>query len=800
MVEDGRLPREVLDVRIEIADPKNPEHGDFACNFAMTASKVAGKNPRELAQMLVDALNSRPLAGERSVSDSESGEWAKDRTPTSSPRLTDSLAREGDRVFDSIEIAGPGFINLTLNPVFVASFVGRVNSLEEGELAKQSPVSAPQKINVEFVSVNPNGPITIGSGRGAAYGSTLCNVLEAAGNTVHREYYINDGVNSEQMRLFAESVRAIVRDLPVPSNGYHGDYVREVANEAQLDSDLWDRLTRESRRELSILQDLNSSIVNEVHERLKSWSSEAASIVDDTEREARAEALRLELVADLELALKHEDLAEVKWQIAESDHGIASELFRQIVMNAAVTFGSLRGHLPTSAFQAFAQTKMIAAQRTALAAFDVNYDTWFSEQSLHDAGMVAAEIEALHSKGIADTELARTKLKLAKGGKLEDVIVESQTAEVNDEGEVDVPPTPSAEGAGGQGVGDDAALESESTSVGGEEPQSITLAPSERGKGIGETLWLRSTKLGDDMDRVLRRKDGRLTYIASDVAYHKDKFNRPAGADKLITILGPDHHGYIGRLTAVVAAMLMQPTEPGAPCEDPLDAKLYRDVNEKAECARALAEAKKRLEVQIYQLVRFMKDGKPAPMRKRDGNIYALIDLMREIGVKLKPEGSEAKQLEAGKDVARFFYLMRSHDTTFDFDLDLAEKQSDENPVFYVQYAHARICSILDKAEGTALSRKGDLTLLTHPKEKALIKRVVDLPNEVARAAEDYGVHRLATYAIELARAFHGFYGDCKVISDDAALTAARLDLCRATKRALQETLNLLGVSAPTKM
>ncbi len=615
LVEQGRLPQEVLDVRIEIADPKNPDHGDFACNIAMSASKVAGKNPREFAEMLVEGVKLNPA-------------------------------------IESVEIAGPGFINLRLNSEFVASYVGTINSLGNNELGKQNTAESPLKINVEFVSVNPNGPITIGSGRGAAYGSTLCSIFEAAGHTVHREYYINDGVNSEQMRLFAESVRALIKGEPVPENGYKGDYVHDVAKELQG-------------------QNLES--------------------------------------------------AEVVVLQKASEH------------------------------------KMIEAQRSALAAFGVNYDTWFSEQSLHDAGTVAVEIKSLAAKGIANTDPTRTKLKLAKGGKIEDVIIESQTADVDDEGEVQL---------------------AEATAE-------------------GETLWLRSTKLGDDMDRVLLRKDGRLTYIASDVAYHKHKFNRPAGADKLITILGPDHHGYIGRLTAVVAAMLLEPSEPGEPCQDEFDAKLYRDENEKAACQKALKEAREKLEVQIYQLVRFMKDGKPAPMRKRDGNIYALIDLMREIGTKLKPEGTEAEQLESGKDVARFFYLMRSHDTTFDFDLDLAEKQSDENPVFYVQYAHARICSILEKA-----GEQGDanLALLTHPKEKTLIKRVADLPNEVSRAAEDYGVHRLTTYAIELARAFHGFYGDCKVISEDAALTAARVQLCEATKKALKETLDLLGVSAPERM
>ena len=626
LIEQGRLPKEVLDVRIEIADPKNSEHGDFACNIAMSASKVAGKNPREFAEMLVEVLSSP------------------------SPQVERGLG--GEDIFDKIEIAGPGFINLTLNSEFVASYVGTINTLGNNELAKQSPVENPLKINVEFVSVNPNGPITIGSGRGAAYGSTLCNIFEAAGHTVHREYYINDGVNSEQMRLFAESVRALIKGQPVPENGYKGDYVHDVAKE---------------------LQGLNL---------------ESAEVVV------------------LQKASEH---------------------------------------------------KMIEAQRSALAAFGVNYDTWFSEQSLHDAGTVATEIDSLVAKGIANTDPTRTKLKLAKGGKIEDVIIESQTADVDDEGEVQ---------------------QAEATAE-------------------GETLWLRSTKLGDDMDRVLLRKDGRLTYIASDVAYHKDKFSRPQNADKLITILGPDHHGYIGRLTAVVAAMLLEPSEQGESCQDEFDAKLYRDENEKAACQKALKEAREKLEVQIYQLVRFVKDGKPAPMRKRDGNIYALIDLMREIGEKLKPEGTEQEKLESGKDVARFFYLMRSHDTTFDFDLDLAQKQSDENPVFYVQYAHARICSILEKA-----GEQGEvnLALLTHSKEKTLIKRIADLPNEVSRAAEDYGVHRLTTYAIELARAFHGFYGDCKVISEDAALTAARVQLCEATKKALKETLDLLGVSAPERM
>ncbi|HMS54581.1 MAG TPA: DALR anticodon-binding domain-containing protein, partial [Fimbriimonadaceae bacterium] len=327
------------------------------------------------------------------------------------------------------------------------------------------------------------------------------------------------------------------------------------------------------------------------------------------------------------------------------------------------------------------------------------------------------------------------------------------------------------------------------------------------------TLWLRSTKFGDDMDRVLRRKDGRLTYIASDVAYHKDKFNRPENADKLITILGPDHHGYIGRLQAVLAAQMLgesqsdvsNPSDRTDPTNLTYQTDLYDSPEEAAACQAALAEARKKLHVQIYQLVRFMKDGKPAPMRKRDGNIYALIDLIDEIGKKVKPSETQEEQRKVGKDVARFFYLMRSHDTTFDFDLDLAERQSDENPVFYVQYAHARICSILKKAEGsmggTPLETTSGTDVLKHPKELELIKKICDLPHEVQRCAEDYGVHRLTTYAIELARTFHHFYDACRVIQEDQPeLTRARLALCTATRDALRSTFKLLGIEAPEKM
>lgn len=592
---------------VDIQDAKSAEFGDYTTNIAMIAAKGFATNPRALGEAIAAEVAKIP-----------------------------GIARA--------EVAGPGFINIWLSPTEI---VGRVQAiLEQGDQFGHVANDQPQRINVEFVSVNPNGPITIGSGRGAAYGSALCNVLEAAGHTVHREYYINDGVNSEQMRLFAESVRSLVEGTEFPEGGYKGDYVQAVADH------------------------LKSGV----------------------------------------------------------DYRIES------------------------------QNLMLAAQRKALTAFGTEFDTWFSEQGLHDAGMVEAEIEHLESSRVADDAPHRNKLKLAKGGKWEDVEIEAQ---VSDEDDAD---------------------------------------------GTGRTLWLRSTKFGDDQDRVLRRRDGRLTYIASDVAYHKDKFNRPANADRLITILGPDHHGYIGRLRAVVAAMLVAeglvPTvDSGEPLTE-LQAKIYKSTAERDTCASATALAEQKLEVQIFQLVRFLKDGKPAPMRKRDGNIYALIDLMREIGSHLKPDADESQQLETGSDVARFFYLMRSHDTTFDFDLDLAQRESDENPVFYVQYAHARICSVLAKAAEQGLQPDiSTLGELNEPRELTLIKKVDDLPFEVLRASQDYGVHRLATYAQELAKSYHSFYDVCRVIQpENPALTGARLALCQATALGLRRCLALLGISAPERM
>lgn len=610
---------------IDIAEPKQDGNGDFTCNFAMVAAKQAGIAPRDLAQKIVSALPENPI-------------------------------------IERVEIAGPGFINIFLSPEALANLVGEILSSLTSPfgLIRAGIEPLKLKVNVEFVSVNPNGPITVGSGRGAAVGSALCNVLEAAGADVHREYYINDGVNSEQMRQFALSVQSFCEGLPFPEKGYKGDYVSEVADQVRARGDFQGQ--------------------------------------------------------------------SVDW------------------------------------YQQVAQELMLARQKTDLGAFGVEFDTWFSEQSLHDKGMVDVAIEALVAKGLADSRPIRTTLKLAKGGVIDEVNLQPQAEAVNDEGET------------------------ESTSAG------------------AETLWLRSTKLGDDMDRVLRRGDGRLTYIASDVAYHQDKFNRPAGCDKLITVLGPDHHGYIGRLRAVVGAINMVPHQAASGSElSEIEALMYGSAAERDACQEALAQAKEKLEVLIFQIVRFLKDGKPAPMRKRDGNIYALRDLIAEIGKTAAPSASDDEQMRIGKDVARFFYLMRSIDTHLDFDIDLATKQSDDNPVFYCQYAHARICSVIRRAKDELGLEPGvqgtDFSLLTHPQEGALIKKLCDLGWEVKRSASDNGLHRLTAYAIDLARLYHHFYDQCRVIdAQNPELSRARLNLCHAVRGGLQAVFRLIGISAPERM
>jgi len=260
-------------------------------------------------------------------------------------------------------------------------------------------------------------------------------------------------------------------------------------------------------------------------------------------------------------------------------------------------------------------------------------------------------------------------------------------------------------------------------------------------------LWFKSTKFKDDKDRVIVRSDGTPTYCLPDIAYHKDKFER--GFDKVIDIWGADHAGDVKRVLGGV---------------------------------KALGYGNK-LKILIHQMVRLIKEGKEVRMSKRAGIYVTLEELVDEVGL----------------DVARFFFLMNSLDTHMDFDLDLAKERSEKNPVFYVQYAHARISSLLRKAKSLKPQTK-NLELLNHPAELNLIRQLVKFPEIIEDTVKDYGVHRLPYYTLKLATSFHDFYEKCRVISDDKELGQARLALVNATKIVLENTLEIMGVSAPEKM
>jgi len=265
-----------------------------------------------------------------------------------------------------------------------------------------------------------------------------------------------------------------------------------------------------------------------------------------------------------------------------------------------------------------------------------------------------------------------------------------------------------------------------------------------------DATWFASTKFGDDKNRVVRKRDGELTYLAPDIAYHQWKFQR--GFDQLINLWGPDHHGYIARVKAAATAL-------GLPAD--------------------------RLTVRIVQLVTLSRQGTPVPMSKRQGEFVTFREVMEEIGV----------------DATRFFFLMRTMESHLEVDLDLAKSQSQENPVYYIQYAHARICSILAKARLPWPARlRTDLGLLQEPEERLLLRCVFHYPTVLQLCAASLEPHGITAYLRKLAESFHVFYTKHRVISEDQARAAARLALVRATRQVLANGLALLGVNAPVRM
>ena len=545
-IADGRLALAEVPV-VELERPRDPSHGDWSTNVALTTAKLAGMAPRALAEM---------LAGD----------------------LTERLGP----VVSAVEIAGPGFINFRLATDVLRDVVSRVRT-ERDRYGAGAPSGT--RVQVEFVSANPVGPMHVGHGRWAALGDSIARILEHQGHEVEREFYINDA--GVQMDIFASSVAARYMDLcgrevEFPENGYRGAYIADIARE-----------------------------------------------IHDAEGETWADA-----------------------EPAARDAHFKEQAYAQVL-----------GHL-----------------KRVLSGMGVEFDVWFSERTLHAAGTVEGAIARLREAGhVYDRD---------------------------------------------------------------------------------DAIWFSSTAFGDDKDRVLKKSDGEYTYFAADIAYHADKYDR--GFDLVIDIWGADHHGYVKRMEAAVAAL----GHPG------------------------------KLEVIIGQMVNLFRNGEVVRMSKRTGEMVTFEDLLDEVGA----------------DAARYFFLRRSTDQSLDFDIALAKQQSADNPVYYVQYAHARICSILRKAAGVEdaddmdalvaalVPADVDLSVLGEDAELALLRALGEFPEVAEAAAVARAPHKLTRYAEDLAASFHQFYTLCRVMSDDSALTAARLAVVDATRIVLEVALGLVGVTAPQRM
>ena len=530
VVKDGTLPE------VQLTVPPKKEFGDFASNFAMQSARALRCNPRVLAQYIVENLDCPYVK--------------------------------------KAEIAGPGFINFYLNPDWVYDMLARI--VEAGENYGNLPKASDEKIQLEYVSANPTGPLHVGHGRGAAVGSALSNLLKAAGYDVEQEYYINDAGN--QMNNLARSVNArylelLGKEIEFPEDGYHGHDIIDTAQR----------------------------IINKYGDRFLQME----------------EAERLE------------------------------------------------------EFKTIAYQEKLAALKEDLERFNVRFDVWFSEKTLHEANKIKEACEILLEKGYMYEQ----------------------------------------DGA----------------------------------------LWLKSTAFGDDKDRVVIRDNGVPTYFAADIAYHANKFGR--GFDRVINLWGADHHGYIARMKAAMQCMGYQPEQ---------------------------------LEILILQMVRLLRDGQEVKMSKRTGQSVTLNELIDEVGT----------------DAARFFFVMRSIDSQLDFDLDLAKKKSNDNPVFYVQYAHARICSIMRQVAevGITVQGKGDYKLLTEPVEVDLIKKLGEYPEMLATAARERAVQQVAHYVYDLAGLFHSAYNQCRILGVNEDLQQARLAMVMAVGHVVRHALSILGVSAPEKM
>ncbi|MCY4088492.1 MAG: arginine--tRNA ligase [Actinomycetia bacterium] len=489
-------------VEAALARPSIEAHGDFATAIAMRLAPALGRSPREIAEELAEGV---PLGG----------------------------------LIESVDVAGPGFLNLHVTPAWYGLALAEV--LDRGEAYGSGSAAEPEHIQVELVSANPTGPLTVGSARNGAYGDSVARLLAFAGHRVEREYYYNDA--GSQIERFRASVEARRRGEEPPEDGYHGDYITEVA---QLDGD----------------------------------------------------------------------------------------------------------PVPT----------MLEQIEATLRRFRIEIDTWERQSKLErDVPAIIDRLETYEAAG---------------------------------------------------------------------------------------ALWIRSTAHGDEKDRVLVRsadRGGLPTYEAADAVYMQRKL--AVGFDRLVYVLGADHHSYVAWLGALASALGTDPA---------------------------------RVEVLIYQLVHVTEQGEAKKVSKRRGDVVLLDELLDEVGV----------------DAARWFLVARGHDQTVDIDVDLAREKTQKNPVYYVQYGHARIAGILRNAGAAEISPEPPAELA--PAERDLVKRLVDFTSVVAEATEHRGPHAIPIYAVRLADDFHRFYQRHRVL--DGAAQAFRLALCLATQRLIARCLDLIGVEAPERM
>ena len=572
LAAEGGWPADIDLSRVVVEPPRDAAHGDMATNAAMVLAKEARAKPRDLAEQIAARLRA-------------------------------------DDLIEAVDVAGPGFINLTLKASAWSDALRTV--LREGASYGRSAIGAAEKVNVEYVSANPTGPMHVGHCRGAVFGDALASLLDFAGYDVTREYYINDA--GAQVDVLARSAYLRYREAlgenigEIPEGLYPGDYLVPVGQ--ALAAEYGDRLLA---------------------------------------------------------------MPEAEW-------------------------------LP--AVRAMAIAMMMAEIKGDLAALNITHDVFFSERSLIETGnnRVTETIDYLRSKG----DIYEGRLPPPKGGPVEDYEDREQTL-------------------------------------------------------------FRATAFGDDVDRPLIKSDGSYTYFASDIAYHRDKFER--GFHNLIDVFGADHGGYIKRMQAAV---------------------------------KAISAGKATLDVKVVQLVRLLRNGEPVKMSKRAGEFITLREVVDEVG----------------RDAVRFMMLFRKNDAVLDFDLAKVIEQSKDNPVFYVQYGHARGHSVFRNARemipdlpeeaGARAAFLADAAVerLTDSAELNLLRRLALYPRMMEAAAAAHEPHRIAFYLYDLASEFHALWTRGRdlpylrfIITNDAEITKARLAMVQGVVSVLASGLAVLGVHAPDEM